>query len=451
MTKKFNDSLAHVAQGMAGFGGYKDGPLVGINGMWGADLSWLDRAAVYRIPEDAFKRGYSWIAEDKQITEIEAVERKLKLKQKKKQALAMSRLDGEAYIYFDVRRGTAGQEINLDAVRLGDLRFANVIRRNQITIGELDYDPMSPYFMQPKYYEMTGNTSGAVRIHPSRIARFVNHPRPEDGFGRSILWTVASVIQDALTARANTSALTTEARVWVIKMKDLVQRVCDEDGAADVAARYNLFKQMMQTNSLAVLDLDNEEFSQQTTQFTGLPEVIESMRREVSAALEIPYALLFGRSGGLGTNGETDLKEYYDNVSVVQHNDIDGPCEILDECLLRSALGNRPEEIYKQWNSLYEISDREKAEIAKIYADAAATAVNAAILMPDMITTSLINQWVEIGAFPGIEQDTADAQARIQAEAEETSQAEDVVRVGANQEEQVTDSILELAREILNE
>lgn len=391
------DSLSQFTQQVSG---YKDGPFVGVTPLGQQALDWLSRAAVYRIPEDAFKKGYSWVAEESQINAIEALERRLKVKQKKRQALELSRLDGEAYLYYDLG-DTPSRELNLDRVALGKLRFVNVIRRDRITLGEMETDPLSPYYNQPKYYQMSGG-KGVVTIHPSRIARFVNHPNPYDGLGISILLSTWEAIKAATAARDNTVALTEKARVYLMKMKGLMENV--QDDPETVVKRYQLFSQMLKTNAMGVIDMENEDFGQVSTSFATLPEIIETMRREVSAALGIPYALLYGRSGGLGSNGEMDLKEYYDNVAVVQANDVDGPCEILNEVVIRSALGNRPDEIYLQWNPLWELTDSEKADLAVKYSTAAKTAVDAGILPAGSLSDSLVNQWTEIGAFPGLEQ-----------------------------------------------
>lgn len=418
------DSMQSFTNGMAS--GYRDKPFAGLYPGAGFVTDWLSKAAIYRIPEDCFRKGYSWVGTEQQITALEQLERKHKIQQKKRDALALSRLDGEAYLYFDTG-DSPGSEINLERITVGKLRFVNLLRRDQVTMGENETDPLSAYFGQPRYYEVSGRSSGAVRIHPSRIARFRNFPNPETGLGNSVLFVVGKVISDANTARDNVVCLTTQARVWVMSLKDLWNNVQDEEGAAMVQKRYQLMSQLMSTNSIAAIDLDGEKFEQRTTSFATLPEIIEAMRREVAAALEIPYALLFGRQGGLGTNGETDLQEYYDNVSVIQRNDVDGPCEILDEVIIRSATGVSSGEVFKEWRSLWEMSDREKAEIAKMFAEAASTAVNSGIMTADMLTDSLANQWIESGVFPGLEQDMAGAKERIRAESEQSEDADDVI------------------------
>lgn len=416
------DSLQTLANSL----GYKDAPFAGLMPGFGVASDWLAKAAVYRVPEDCFKKGYNWVGSEQQIAALEAEELKHDIHTKKRDALALSRLDGEAYLYFD--DGTMpSREINLDRITQGKIRFINLLRRDQVSTGELETDPLSRYFGQPKYYEVSGRTSGDVRIHPSRIARFRHFPDQMTGIGRSVLLTVGSVIAAANDARNNVICLTEQARVWVMSAAGLFDAVTDPHDEALVQRRYQIFQQMLKTNSLAVIDKDKEELSQQTTQFSTLPDIIESMRREVSAALEIPYSLLFGRQGGLGSNGDMEMREYYDSVSVVQRNDIDGPCRILDQVIIRSALGNDGGgEVFKEWRSLWEMSDKERAEIAKMFAEAARTAVDAGIMTNDMLTEPLANQWIEGGVFAGLEQSMAGARERIMAEAEELDEANDI-------------------------
>lgn len=397
---KLLDSLTSFTRGLAG---YRDKPFAGLWG-GGVPMSWLMRQAVYRIPEDCFRKGYSWYADPEQIARLESLEKQHKIRDKKRESVSMARLDGEAYIYFDVASGSPSQELRLDNVRAGSLRFVNVISRSNVNIGELEKDPMSPFYNQPKYYELSGGTGASVRIHPSRIARFVCNKDPFSHLGTSILDSVNEVICSAISTRENVVALVHQARVWVLGVDGLGNKVSDPREEELLRKRYMLFNEMLSTNALALTDKDGEVLTQQSAQFGTLPDVIESMRREVAAALDIPYALLFGRSGGIGTNGEMDLKEYYDNISVIQRNAIDGPCEILDEVIIRSALGNRPDEVYHMWDSLWQDTGEQKASIGKTIADTVKGLVDSGVIPADVLTQSTVNALVENGSLPGLEQ-----------------------------------------------
>lgn len=402
------DALADFTSAMAsnaGYGstGYRDGPFsVAAGGYDWYRRSWLARAAVDALPDECFKRGYQWVAEDDQINLIEATERRLGVRSKIKQALSMSRLYGVAYIYMD-DGADPGMEFRADSVRRDGLRFINVLRKDQVSTSQLITDPLSEWFGHPEYYTVTGGTT-AVRIHPSRMIRFLNDPDPQTGEGRSVLDYMLEPIIAAVTARDNVVALTTEANIDIISVCGLFDQVADPSEAKKIAGRYSLLREGKATNKLAVLDKEAEEWTQRQVSFATLPDVIEAMRREVAAAIGIPYSILFGRPGGLGTNSETELKVWYDSISAMQSNDIDHICAPLFLAVERSALGISKPEIYHVWLSLNEMSDKEKADVAKVLVDSAGVAVDKGILSAEMLSEPLVNAWTELGVFQGLEQ-----------------------------------------------
>lgn len=79
----------------------------------------------------------------------------------------------------------------------------------------------------------------------------------------------------------------------------------------------------------------------------------------------------------------------------------------LDECLIRSALGSRDEDIHYTWAPLWGMSEKEKAEVFKTKADGArAIAGNGTSppLMPiEALSDALVNELVEDGSLSGLE------------------------------------------------
>lgn len=407
---KVNDSLASFSTSM----GYVDSPLGQLTNGYSKDTcrglyqqSWIAKQAVERIPEDCFRKGYTWIADGDQLSLIEAVEKRHKIKEKKKQAKALSRLDGEAYLYFDTGDDPA-EELNLDRVRRDGLQFVNLFQKTNLSKGPLIKDPLSPLYGEPEYYEIRGANTDRVRVHPSRICRFVDNPDPATHEGQSVLSYLTRVIDAAETTRDNTVALTTEARIDVMKVCGLMDAVMDPETEAALVKRYSVIRQMKATNKMIVMDMEKEDYQQKTATYTTLPEVIETMRREVSAALEIPHAILFGREGGLGTNGEMELATYYDRVQTIQRTEIQGVCENLDEAVIRSALGSRPEEIFLEWESLWQESDKEKAEIGNTIAEMVSKLVASGVIPPEALTEPTVNALTENGSLQGLEQSYAD-------------------------------------------
>lgn len=405
---KVGDALADFTSEMArlaGYGGsgYRDGPFsVATGGYDWYRRSWLARAAVDALPDECFKKGYQWVAEDDQINLLEATEKRLGLKSKIRHALSMSRLDGVSYIYMD-DAGQSEMEFRPDRVGKDGLRFINVLRKNQVTPSILITDPLSRWFGHPEYYTVTGSDS-SVKIHPSRMIRMVNAPDPQNGEGRSVLDYMLEPIIAAVTARDNVVALTTEANIDIISVCNLFTQVQDPEEAKKIAGRYALLREGKATNKIAVLDKDAEEWTQRQVSFATLPDVMEAMRREAAAAIGMPYAILFGRPGGLGTNSETELKVWYDSVSAIQENSIDPEIAPLMLAVEMSALGYDRPEIFYQWLSLNEMTDKEKADVAKSLGETAGKAVSDGIFQAEMLSEPLMNAWTELGVFQGLEQ-----------------------------------------------
>ena len=103
-----------------------------------------------------------------------------------------------------------------------------------------------------------------------------------------------------------------------------------------------------------------------------------------------------------------ELSSYYDRINSVQVNDIQPAISVLDECIIRDALGNRPDDIWYEWSSLWQVGDKEKSEIGSAIADKWQKLVSAGVFPADAVTDAVINDMTESGVGGGIEQTYAD-------------------------------------------
>ena len=67
---------------------------------------------------------------------------------------------------------------DIETVRRGGIDYLHVLSRWDLRTGELDRDPLSPFFGEPTFYEITAGQR-TVRIHPSRVIRFVGAPQSQ--------------------------------------------------------------------------------------------------------------------------------------------------------------------------------------------------------------------------------------------------------------------------------
>lgn len=380
-------------------------------------------------------RSYKGVDED-QITLIEAEEKRLGLRQKVREAMILARKDGNSVILLGAG-GNAASALTIENIRQGGLRYITVLTKDDISPRERDTDPYSPTFNEPSYWSLKNQSQ--TRVHPSRVIKFTNNPIREqftwDGWGGESLF---AVMQRAITNNDQIAgaiaALVDEAKVDVIKLKNLMANLSTSDGENLLVRRFSAVNTLKSIVSAMVIDGD-DEYDQKTLNFAGLTDIQNIAMIIVAGLADIPVTRMWGRSAaGMNATGEGDLRNYYDGIKAMQTIDLAPTISSLDECLFRSAMGDRPKELFYEWNPLYQLSEKEAAEVEKTFADAAKVYADAA-LIPDTALTEMVKGGViERGQWPGAEKAFGDAKTAgdepgLTAEPTEAEMAEEEARV----------------------
>jgi uncharacterized protein len=257
--------------------------------------------------------------------------------------------------------------------------------------------------------------TNAVRIHPSRLAVFIGESLPDASFGASLLgWgdsvlaATLSAIKNADSAAANIASLLFEAKIDVIKVPDLMNSLTNKDYEGRLLSRFSLAATAKGINGTLLLD-NEEAYEQKNANFGSLDNVLHVFMQIVSGAADIPVTRFLGQSpSGLSATGEADLRNYYDRIQSIQELELTPALATLDECLIRSATGARDPGIHYVWTSLWQITDRERAEIGKLDAETIALLNNTGLFPQEALAKASINALTEHGVLPGFE-DAIDA------------------------------------------
>jgi hypothetical protein len=75
----------------------------------------------------------------------------------------------------------------------------------------------------------------------------------------------------------------------------------------------------------------------------------------------------------------------------------------LDEVIIRSALGSRPEEIYYNWNALWQPTETEQADIFLKCTQGVVNIWNTGLIPDEALAVSVQNMVIEDGSLPGLE------------------------------------------------
>lgn len=386
---------------------------------------WLARKVVDIIPNDMTREWRNWQAKDDQIEKIEAVEKSplVNLQVKVNLALQMARLMGGAVIYIGIKGAVdLSEPLEPKSVRKGDLAYLHVLTRYEVNCSEIDRDVTSEFYGQPKFYEIASPNGEPVKIHPSRMVRFDGAQILDrravgaETWGDSVLQATYDALRNAGSVQGHIAALIPEAKVDIIHIPGLGEYTKTQAGRDRLTARFTYANTMKSMLNAVLLDgtggtgkdAGGEKWEQKQISFAQLPEIMQQYLSIASAAADIPATRMLSQSPkGLNATGQSDMKNYHDNIRGRQETELRSSLARLDEVLIRSALGTLPRAIYYEWAPIEQMSEKEKAEIFEKKAIAVRTLAGKgqeAPLMPiEALSDATVNMLVEDGSLPGLD------------------------------------------------
>ncbi|WP_406853503.1 phage portal protein [Alsobacter sp. KACC 23698] len=373
---------------------------------------WLSRKIVDIVPHDMTRAWREWQAENTQIEAIEEAERALGVRDKVATAMKRARLYGGSAIFIGIGDADPAQPLVPDRVGRGAVQYLHVLSRNEVTTGELEQDILSPFFGQPRFYEIAGAGRAGVRIHPSRVIRFIGAELPDprmsaDGWGDSILQIILDAIQNAASSQQHVASMLPEAKTDIINVPGLAGHLQTPEGTSRVTARFSAAAQIKSLHNILLLDSDGKEgeiWQQKQLNFQSFPELLRMFLEVAAGAADIPVTRLLGKSPtGLNATGDADIRNYYDHVASLQEVSLRPTVSPLDEILIRHALGSRPADVWYEWSPLWQMSETEKADVGLKKAQATKIYLDGGLFPTEALAQGVRNQLIEDGIYPGIE------------------------------------------------
>lgn len=386
---------------------------------------WLARKIVDIPAFDATRAWRSWKAEAPQIEKLEEAERSFDVQTKVMKALTTARLYGGSCLVLGVKNQKFEEPLDVEKVGKGDLIFVHVADKWTVVAGPLVRDITSPWFGEPSYYQRTAvsepgpQTLGnqaitpeqvgiGLTIHPSRVVRLVGLEYPSmdrapDQWGDSALQPVVDAIKNAGLVSASIASLTSRATVDVIKVPGLTNTLSTDAGTRKLVERFAAANAAKSVVNSLLIDKE-EEWTQLTAQFSGLPQVLQMYLTIASGAADIPATRLIGREpAGMSATGDSDIRNYYDRISSDQNTRLKPLLSRLDEVLIRHVLGKRDPAIHYEWSPLWQMDESQDADIALRKAQAFKIDVECGLVPAEALKKGRENQLVEDGTYPGLE------------------------------------------------
>jgi phage-related protein (TIGR01555 family) len=340
------------------------------------------------LPDDMFREGWEYefpntdelkAAEftDKYDEVFEAIGAQTNLKL----AFYWARLFGGAAVLIGVLDGQT-MDKPLEPRRIKSFEKLKILDCTEIEFSRIQFqlDPAQPRYGQPVYYPIKFNTgSGAEEeklVHYTRVLELHGDTLPRKAaatlsadnryWGISVLQRAEDRLKTLGSSLGSIDQLLDEMSVGKYKVKDLAMLLSSPEGKAAITRRVELMDLTRSVFRSQYLDSE-EEFSRDTVSFQGIPEILYIIFMLLSADTGYPITRLFGVSpGGMNATGESDMRNYYDNVRSAQSTDLK---PLLLYILRVISEWQKIPEPYIKFLPLQTMNEKEQAELEKMNVD----------------------------------------------------------------------------------
>ena len=327
---------------------------------------------------------------------------------------------GGGLLYLDF-----GQDADLDKpialtdayIGLGGLK--RLVPVEPVSVAPLAYnaaDPLAPDYYRPSCWYVTGRGP----VHASRFLRFVKTEPPlilrpaYNFFGIPDVQLALDYLTHFNETRESAARLLTKFSLTILKT-DVDALLYGSDSSA-VQRRITHLARNRDNDGVYAISMEDEDVVQLNTPLSGVTDVVRQALELLACIWRIPVIKYLGVSpSGMNATGESDLRSFYDHVGGQRKKLFRRPLESLLTILSLSELGRVPDGVQIQWPSLWEMTEKERAEVAKLKADTDAVYLDRSVIDQEEVRTSLAAD--DEGRYVGLDPDAVPTPANNEQDA----------------------------------
>jgi phage-related protein (TIGR01555 family) len=340
---------------------------------------WLPRRIVDIYADQATRKGFKVLfggdgVRAEEVQGIEQVIEDLYILEHLNLAAKNSRLYGGACLLLFIDDGRPAY-MPVDKRNIRRIEDIECLDRWQIA-PVINEENLYDYSKATYYQIISGdliNQPQLSYIHKDRILRFDGDWLPyrirqrNYGWGMSSLQTVYDSFRHYWTGLNSAATLLTEFDIFVHKVRGLAAMLA--------AGKESSIRDRLQVNDMSksiyrgyAIDAEKEELEFISRNFGGIGEILEKLRVDIIGASKIPHTVLFGESpSGLGSTGRSEERDFAKTLADYQSVHFKRPIKKLMEMIMLSKEGPTKGELPESWrisfNPLFELNEREMADV----------------------------------------------------------------------------------------
>jgi phage-related protein (TIGR01555 family) len=370
----------------------------------GLYVHWLTRRIVDLVANECTREGFEILfggegVNAQTLSGVEQAIEDLEILQYFNEAAKTSRLYGGSALVLYIDDGRPAY-MPVDRNNIRSVEGMECLDRHQIA-PIISEESLYDYSKATYYQIISGDLiqqPNLFRIHKDRILRFDGIWLPyrvrqkNYGWGMSVLQSVYESFKHYYTGTSSIATLLTEFDVFVHKVRGLASMLA--------AGKESQVKNRLELNDMSksiyrgyAIDAEKEELEFVGRQFGGVPEILEKLRVDIIGASGIPHTLLFGQSpSGLGATGRSEERDFAKTCHHYQETHLRRQLQKLMTYVMLSkngpTKGQLPENWRIGWKPLFEMNERELADVRARVAAVDARYIQVGVLTPQEVADS---------------------------------------------------------------
>ena len=343
----------------------------------------LIRAGVETIADDMTRKPIELYYDDDSgkekedlINNINSDIKKYKVKDTLNGGMLKDGYFGGCLIYIDV--GELDDEekeeplvLDTKTFKEGSLRGFKVIEPVNISPGTYNTtDPTDEHYFKPEWWYIQGR-----RYHASRFLYIAGNDTPlllkpaYNFFGIPQAQLALDYVANFVANRESAQELLNKFSLTCFGT-DMSQGLKSDGSWADLVKRMKMFNKLKNNNGTFVYNKETEEMSQINTPLGGVRDIVDMSLNLLTAIWRIPKIRYIGEGeGGLNASSSEQMRSYYDYILAMQEKVLTEPYSTILKVLQLNRGLEPDEKLMFKFPSLWEMDEKERAELNKTQAD----------------------------------------------------------------------------------
>lgn len=263
-------------------------------------------------------------------------------------------------------------------------------------------NPLQADFYKPMQWFVYGR-----KVHASRLLTITGKPvsdmlKSSYSFGGlSLIQLMKPYVDNWLRARQSSSDLLNAFSLVVLKT-DLSSTMGVNATGEDLFSRLDLMNAIRDNRGSFAIDKDVEELENIAVPLSGVSDLVAQAQEQLASAARIPLSIYLQITPtGLNATSDGETRNFYADVHAYQEKNIRPALQTILEASQLSVLGAIAPEVKFEFEPLWEMSDKDKADIRKSDAEADVAYINAGVISNEEGRERLAND--ETSLYHGVD------------------------------------------------